>query len=99
MERGRVRFILDAKWKRLDPGKPNHGVDQADAYQMFAYGKRYGCRRVVLVYPRTAQFREVARFRFTGEQDLELLCLPFDVSDAEGSVRGGVGAVGGVTTG
>jgi len=95
MEGGQVRFILDAKWKRLDPGARNHGVDQADAYQMFAYGTRYGCRRVVLVYPRTAQFREVVRFRFTGEQDLELLCLPFDVSDAEGSVRGGVGVTGG----
>ena len=55
MERGEVRFILDAKWKRLDPGKQNHGVNQADAYQLFAYGRRYGCRRVVLVYPRTAE--------------------------------------------
>ena len=83
MERGRVRFILDAKWKRIDPGKPNHGVDQADAYQMFAYGRTYGCWRVVLVYPRTAGFREAVRFRFAGEPDLELVCFPFDVADGE----------------
>ena len=94
MERGRVRFILDAKWKRLDPGKPNHGVSQADAYQMFAYGRRYGCRRVVLVYPRTAEFREVVGFRFAGESDLDLLCFPFDVADAEGGVEGVVRGVG-----
>ena len=94
MERGQVRFILDAKWKRLDPGERNHGVSQADAYQLFAYGRRYGCRRVVLVYPRTAEFREVVRFRFAGEPNLELVCFPFDVSDAEGGVRMVVRAVG-----
>ena len=36
---GQVRFILDAKWKRIDPNAPNHGVSQADAYQLFAYGR------------------------------------------------------------
>ena len=44
-DRKRVRFILDAKWKPLDLVAPNHGVSQDDAYQLFAYGKRYGCRR------------------------------------------------------
>ena len=63
-ERGKVRFILDAKWKHLDPGAPNHGVSRDDAYQLFAYGKRYGCRRVVLVYPRTTAFHESLNFRF-----------------------------------
>ena len=95
MERGRIRFILDAKWKRIDPGERNHGVSQADAYQMFAYGRRYGCRRVVLVYPRTAEFREVVRFRFAGEPDLELVCFPFDVADVEVGVGGVVGEVEG----
>ncbi len=87
MERDQVRFILDAKWKRLDPSERNHGVSQADAYQLFAYGKRYGCRRVVLVYPRTAGFRETVWFRFAGDDDLELACFPFDVSDTEASVH------------
>ena len=89
MERGQVRFILDAKWKPLKPGARNHGVIPADAYQLFAYGRRYGCRRVVLVYPRTAGFRETQSFRFVGhrEPNLELDCFPFDVADAAGSVR------------
>lgn len=87
MERGRVRFVLDAKWKPLDSGAPNHGVSQADAYQLFAYGRRYGCRRVVLVYPRTPAFRETVRFRFAGDHDLEMDCFPFDVSDAAASVQ------------
>ena len=93
MERGQVRFILDAKWKRLDSGARNHGVSQADAYQLFAYGRRYGCRRVILVYPRTKAFRETARFRFDGDQDLELACFPFDASDPAESVRALMGKV------
>ena len=87
MERGQVRFILDAKWKRLEPARRNHGVSQADAYQLFAYGRTYGCRRVVLVYPGTARFRDRLTFRFVGDGELELGCFPFDVADAAESVR------------
>ena len=87
MEFRQVRFILDAKWKHLDPGAPNHGVRQDDAYQLFAYGKRYGCRRVVLVYPGTTAFRTPFTFRFIGGHDLDMDCFPFDVSDPEGSVH------------
>ncbi|MFD1510535.1 McrC family protein [Lacimonas salitolerans] len=43
--------IFDAKWKRLDPAKPNSGVSSGDAYQMNAYASRYRCRRLALVYP------------------------------------------------
>ena len=82
---GEVRFILDAKWKRLDPGERNHGVSQTDVYQLFAYGKRYGCRQVALLYPRTAAFGEPLRYRFV-DDDLALCCFPFDVSDPAGSV-------------
>ena len=87
IERGRqIRFVLDAKWKRLDPTATNHGVSQDDAYQLFAYGKRYGCRRVVLVYPRTTAFHETLRFRFVDDRDLEMACFPFDVADSAGAV-------------
>ena len=43
--------IVDAKWKRLETGKPNSGVASADAYQMNAYASRYRCNRLSLVYP------------------------------------------------
>ncbi len=82
-----IRFVLDAKWKRIDPGKPNHGVTQADAYQLFAYGKKYGCRRVVLVYPKTTGFSQTLRFRFDENSDLELACFPFDVADPAGTIE------------
>ena len=86
MEHGQVRFILDAKWKRLDPDAANHGVSQDDAYQLFAYGRRYGCRRVVLVYPRTTAFHETLHFRFVDDQSLEMACFPFNVADSAGTV-------------
>ena len=87
-ENGQVRFILDAKWKRLEPDKKsNHGVLQADAYQLFAYGKTYGCRRVVLVYPKTTAFRKTVRFRFDEDPELELACFPFDAADPGGTIK------------
>ena len=86
-DQGQVRFILDAKWKGLDPGAPNHGVSGDDAYQLFAYGRRYGCRRVVLVYPRTTAFHELLIFRFVDDRDLEMACFPFNVADSAGTVR------------
>ncbi len=85
-ERGQNRFILDAKWKRLDPSERNHNIKQPDVYQLFAYGRRYGCRRVALIYPKTAAFRQTLRFRFQDEPALELACFPFNVEDPEKTV-------------
>ena len=79
--RGGVKFILDTKWKRLksatdDPKK--RGISHADMYQLYAYGKRYGCQTVALVYPRTDGFSKP--FSYVFHDELTLLCLPFDVS-------------------
>ena len=40
-----VAFILDAKWKHINAvaDHPKHGIDQNDLYQLYAYGKGYGC--------------------------------------------------------
>ena len=44
-------LVLDTKWKRLAPSKPNRGVAPADVYQLLAYARAYGATRVVLLYP------------------------------------------------
>lgn len=81
----KVQFVLDTKWKHIDPFAANHGVSSADAYQLYAYGKRYGCQRVALLYPKTSTFHGSVRFRFeTG--GLELVCFPIDVAEPEGAV-------------
>ena len=43
--------VLDTKWKRLKPDKENLGVEQADVYQMLAYGRAYEAKRMILLYP------------------------------------------------
>ena len=91
---GHNRFILDTKWKRLKSvaeDRTKRGIVQADMYQLYAYGKRYGCKTVALVYPRTDDFSEPVRFVF--HDGLTLLGLPFDVSQPEISVHRCLGAL------
>ena len=91
---GHNRFILDTKWKRLKSvaeDRTKRGIVQADMYQLYAYGKRYGCKTVALVYPRTGDFEEPLRFVF--HDGPTLLCLPFDVSQPEISVHRCLGAL------
>ena len=47
-----TKFILDTKWKVLkDDSRNNYGISQSDMYQMYAYGKKYGVRDIILLYP------------------------------------------------
>ena len=87
MSGGKAEFILDTKWKRInaEDGDLKRGVNQADMYQMFVYGKKYGCRKVALVYPKTDQFDKPLYYKF--DDQLSLTCFPFDVTESERSVR------------
>ena len=51
-ERGDVRLVADAKWKKLARQETKLGVSQSDMYQLHAYGNRYKCRNLALIYPR-----------------------------------------------
>ena len=44
-------IVVDTKWKALKPQERTLGVDQADIYQMLAYARGYGARRLILLYP------------------------------------------------
>lgn len=84
LELGQQAWVLDAKWKRLDGAdrQNNYGLDQADFYQLFAYGQRYlaGRGELALIYPRTAQFPQpLPPFDFSPE--LRLWVLPFDLDE------------------
>ena len=80
------KFILDAKWKEISTKNDDHkhGIDQADMYQLYAYGKCYRCDVVALIYPKTRFFRTELHYKFF--DGLTLICLPFDVSKPESSV-------------
>ena len=86
-----VRFVLDAKWKKIngDSKDPKHGISQDDVYQLYSYGRKFGCTKVALIYPKTRKFASPLRYEFQDEvagQRLALLCIPFDVSQSKDSV-------------
>lgn len=87
LKRGKPAFVLDAKWKRLKaPAEDrNRGISQADLYQLFAYGKKYGVPEVALIYPKSEAFSAPLRYCF--DRDLSLVCFPFDVENPRDSVK------------
>ena len=87
IKQGDVQFILDTKWKRIngEGSDPKHGISQADMYQLFAYGKKYGCKQVALVYPKTEQFKKKLCYKF--DEKLSVYCVPFDVTKPKCSVK------------
>ena len=89
----KVHFILDAKWKKdadSNSNDPKHGVTPNDIYQLYAYGRKFGCATVALVYPQTQKFHAPLRYEFNDSvegQPLTLLCLPFNVEQPASSVQ------------
>jgi 5-methylcytosine-specific restriction enzyme subunit McrC len=67
-------LIIDTKWKRVAPriDDKKQGVAQADVYQMMAYGRLYGCPRLMLLYPHHGALGaegETGRYRILGSGD------------------------------
>ncbi|WP_424945982.1 McrC family protein [Candidatus Spongiihabitans sp.] len=77
------KFILDTKWKSFDKNDIKH----SDMYQLFAYGKQYGCKKVVLIYPSNANFKKEEYVEYRFDDDVNLFCLPFDVTEPNNSVK------------
>lgn len=51
-EQGRVTAIVDVKWKRVEVSSSGFLIPaSSDVYQMHAYGTRFGCHELALVYP------------------------------------------------
>jgi 5-methylcytosine-specific restriction enzyme subunit McrC len=54
-----INIILDTKWKRLvNDYNLNYGISQQDMYQMFAYGHKYNCQNIWLIYPKNIDMKE-----------------------------------------
>ncbi len=65
---GGQQFVLDTKWKQLSGEGARGGVGTDDLYQLYAYTRRYECRRSVLLYPHV----------------LGAKCRDFDIVDTSG---------------
>ena len=82
----KVIYILDTKWKRIDENASDskRDISQADMYQLYSYGNKYGCDKVALIYPRSDKFENP--FYYHLDKNLSLYCFPFDVENPIKSV-------------
>ena len=92
LQAGEVQFILDAKWKETDgtSSGSKHDVSQDDIYQLYSYGRKFGCATVALIFPQNQKFKSPLRYEFNDKvagQPLTLFCFPFDVEEPKESVR------------
>ena len=64
-------FIADTKWKIV---KSRDDISQADLYQLYAYGKKYNCGKLYLIYPKIdGAKQESMKFRYEDEMWLKIL--------------------------
>jgi 5-methylcytosine-specific restriction enzyme subunit McrC len=82
-------WIFDTKWKLIDGSKSrqHYGIEQADLYQMYAYGKKYQAKKLFLIYPANENFHEPLEV-FDYDEDLVLHVIPFDLmNEGETAIR------------
>ncbi|MGA0560693.1 McrC family protein [Larkinella sp. VNQ87] len=81
LRRNGITTVLDTKWKQIDAAHTagNYGIDQADLYQLYAYGKKYEATNLVLIYPATEQFQKPLDL-FGYDETLHLRVVPFELN-------------------
>lgn len=75
-------LVLDTKWKAINGHDKtgNYGIEQADLYQLYAYGKKYGADDLFLLYPANETFRQpLAVFGYDATTRLHV--VPFEVTN------------------
>ena len=78
------KFIADTKWKiirqDINESEKKYKISQADLYQLYAYGKKYECGELYLIYPKIdGAKQELMKFKY--EKDMRLEILYFDLED------------------
>ena len=73
------KFIADTKWKIV---KSRDDISQADLYQLYAYGKKYECGELYLIYPKIDGAKQES-MKFEYEKDMQLEILYFDLEKDE----------------
>ncbi len=75
-------IIADTKWKVLSEDKTHQGVNQADMYQLYAYGTKYDkCTDMYLIYPKDSIEDGNSYKYFKDSDNLNLKVLFFDVEN------------------
>ena len=77
LRRDEQNLIADTKWKIV---KSKDDISQADLYQLYAYGKKYNCGKLYLIYPKIdGAKQESMNFKYDNKMQLEILY--FDLED------------------
>ncbi|GAB3997013.1 McrC family protein [Spirosoma daeguense] len=74
-------LVLDTKWKEINGNVTGYGIEQADLYQLYAYGKKYGADDLFLVYPANDTFRKPLDV-FGYDATTRLHVVPFDLANS-----------------
>lgn len=87
IRKGGEVFILDTKWKVLNPDKPNGGISQADMYQMCAYQRKWDARHTTLIYPKPAYPTDAIPKSYYVDDGEQIHLWFVDLLDLEESIR------------
>ncbi|OUT14226.1 hypothetical protein B9N64_05845 [Campylobacter concisus] len=75
------KFIADTKWKIV---KSRDDISQADLYQLYAYGKKYNCGRLYLIYPKIDGIKQESMgFKYDDEMRLEILYFDLEKDEID----------------
>ena len=83
-------YIADTKWKiirqDINKSEKKYKISQADLYQLYAYGKKYECGKLYLIYPKIDGVeQEPMKFRYEDKMWLEILY--FDLEKDENNAN------------
>ena len=68
------------KWKWIEPNASKQSIEQADLYQLYAYGQKYNADALFLVYPAHELFQTpLPSFRY--DKQLTLTAIPFNIAN------------------
>ena len=72
------KFIADTKWKiirqDINESEKKYKISQADLYQLYAYGKKYECGELYLIYPKIdGAKQELMKIKYEKDMQLEIL--------------------------
>lgn len=82
-------IIVDIKWKRLDINPRTHtfSLSSADLYQLYAYTRRYGVKRSIIMFPKVPGATEVAYHPLGPDGDPDKTTVSINFIDLSENLR------------